>query len=104
MEAHPIYTKVYCEECDETHEAYFVEDKGFLSWMESWQCEATAQEVGIPVDSLPENWEKEYIAEYGELYLDTNTRKWVRDSTYVLYPKNPPLMEFHRPIYYLENN
>ena len=103
MDAQPIETEVYCEECGETHEAYFVGDKGFLSWSESWQCDATAQEVGIPADSLPENWEKEYIAEYGEQYFDTKTRKWVGPA-YVLYPKNPPLMEYHRPMYYLENN
>ncbi len=100
--AQPVEGSVYCEECGAPHDAIFEGDKGFLVWHDPDECPVTAEIVETGVQELPENWDREFIAQYGQQFFNFKTGKHEREFTYNLYPKNPPLMEFHRPMYYLE--
>lgn len=83
--AQPVEWYVWCLECNDVHEADF--EKNLLVNDASSPCLGIES---IPCEALPIGWDRDHWAEFGD------------NSEYELFPKNPPLQPYHRPMYYLE--
>ncbi len=93
--AHPIDGYVWCDECDQPHEADFDGDTPVIhlhhNAMPEDEC-AMFRPVYRNVD-LPADWENEYVATYS-----------ASGKKYDLWLRRQPLLPCHHPMYYLEKS
>lgn len=93
----PVTDFVWCLACGEPHACDVAADGSVTIRIEtSDTCPSVTESTGLFDVELPKGWENDYVAEFGSGGGEGGKQ------LYNLVPKNAPVNDDHRPMYYLE--